>query len=167
MTTGQRIRMLRKERNLTQKQLAERIGVSTSAVGQFETTKEPQRIETLEKIASVLEVPLLYLIGEISKVPADMALDQKLRHVGYSVGFDEENAAMWINYPDGYLEVTQEDLDALNNSANDFLLFQLNQLRGTHASDFRPVYKKAVNRQNRKNGSSVDPNGDGDSDGDD
>lgn len=71
MTTGQRIRMLRKERNLTQKQLAERIGVSTSAVGQFETTKEPQRIETLEKIANALEVPFLYLIGVLDKMPAD------------------------------------------------------------------------------------------------
>ena len=142
MTTGQRIRMLRKERNLTQKQLAELIGVSTSAVGQFETTKEPQRIETLEKIANVLEVPLLYLIGEVSKVPADVALDQKLRHVGYSIGFDENNASIWINYPDGYLEVAQQDLDALNASVNDYLLFQLHQLE-----DFRPLYKKDKDKE--------------------
>ena len=55
MTTGQRIRAVRKEKGLTQQQLAKRLDISASAIGQFETNPNSPKIETLEKIGFLSE----------------------------------------------------------------------------------------------------------------
>lgn len=68
----------------------------------------------------------------------DAALDQKLSHIGYSIGFYEEDSALWINYPDGTLEVTEGELKELNNSADSYLRFKLGELREVHKDRFRP-----------------------------
>lgn len=148
MTTGQRIRAVRKEQGLTQKELGELLGVSASAVGQFETNKKPPKIETLDRIAVALQVPITYLIGEVKQVPADMALDQKLSHIGYSIGYYEEDSIMWINYPDGTLDVSVADLEELNTRANEYLRFLLHELREKHWNDFRTTPQKEVNHGN-------------------
>lgn len=58
--------------------------------------------------------------------------------MGCSIGFYEEDAALWINYPDGTLEVTEEELKALNDSADSFLRFKLAELKESRKADFRP-----------------------------
>lgn len=138
MTTGQRIRSARKERGLTQKALGELLGVTQATVGQYETNPNPPKIETLQKIALQLNVPIAYLIGTVSSYSWDVALDQKLTHIGYSVGYDEDNAALWINYPDGTLEVGDDDLRMLNESVDSYLRFKLSELKAAKSSDFRP-----------------------------
>lgn len=142
MTTGQRIRAIRKERQLTQKALGDLLGISASAVGQFETNINPPKIETLEKIALALQVPISYLIGEVKQVPTDMQLDQKLSHVGYSIAYDDSSgdSYIWINYPDGTLEMSENELESLNSTINAFVLFQLEQLRVSKSKDFRPAH---------------------------
>ncbi len=58
MTIGERLRALRKEAGLTQKELGERLGVSASMIGQYETNLRKPKFETLEKIAAVLNVSI-------------------------------------------------------------------------------------------------------------
>ncbi len=53
---GQRIRMYRKSKKYTLEQLAERLDVSTTFIGQIERATGKPSLETLVKIASVLEV---------------------------------------------------------------------------------------------------------------
>lgn len=53
---GKRIRKLRRQLDLTQEQLAERVGVSTTHVGLVETGKRRASLKTLQKIAKVLKV---------------------------------------------------------------------------------------------------------------
>lgn len=138
MTTGERIRSARKERGLTQKALGELLGVTQATVGQYETNPNPPKIETLQRIADKLEVPLAYLVGSSKPVSWDFALDQKLAHIGYSIGAYEEDGYIWINYPDGTLEVTEKDLETLNNSADSYLKFKLEELKNTRSADFHP-----------------------------
>lgn len=64
MTIGEKIQKARKEREYTQKQLAEKCGVATGTIQQYELGKRQPRIEQLEKIANVLEVPVDYLISD-------------------------------------------------------------------------------------------------------
>ena len=68
MTVGERIRILRKEAGLTQKQLGEKLGVSASMIGQYETNSRKPKLETLKKIASVLNVNISEIVdlGSIS-----------------------------------------------------------------------------------------------------
>lgn len=67
MTIGERLRTLRKEKGLTQKELAERLGVSASMVGQYETNVRSPKMETLKKFANSLNIDISEII-DISNV---------------------------------------------------------------------------------------------------
>jgi len=54
MTVGQNIKRLRKEKGLTQKQLGDKCGLADSAIRRYELGGANPKIETLDKIASVL-----------------------------------------------------------------------------------------------------------------
>ncbi|HVZ67047.1 MAG TPA: helix-turn-helix transcriptional regulator [Patescibacteria group bacterium] len=53
-----RIRRLRKKKELTQEQLAEKVRVSTTHIGLVETGKRRASLKTLQRIASALGVKL-------------------------------------------------------------------------------------------------------------
>lgn len=72
MTIGEQIKTFRKKLGFTQKQLAERCEVAEITIRQYESNKRQPRIEQLQKIASVLEVPIWTLLG-ISKQDALLA----------------------------------------------------------------------------------------------
>lgn len=56
MTTGQIIQTFRKEKGYTQKQLAEKCGMATGTIQQYELNKQEPRQEQLRKIADALGV---------------------------------------------------------------------------------------------------------------
>ena len=56
-------RQLRKERNLSQANLAERLGVSQTAVSQWETDKNHPDINTIKQLADIYSVTTDYLLG--------------------------------------------------------------------------------------------------------
>jgi transcriptional regulator with XRE-family HTH domain len=58
---GERIRAARQERGWTQEQLAEAVGVSRSAVAQWETGRAGQLTGNLSRIAEVLSVGIEHL----------------------------------------------------------------------------------------------------------
>jgi transcriptional regulator with XRE-family HTH domain len=59
---GTRIRAARRDRNLTQDELAEIVGVSRSAVAQWETGRTGQITGNLTRIADALGVNVEYLV---------------------------------------------------------------------------------------------------------
>ncbi len=56
MSVGDNIRRFRKEKGWTQAELAELLHVSQQMIGQFENSKKPPKLDTVEKIASALGV---------------------------------------------------------------------------------------------------------------
>jgi transcriptional regulator with XRE-family HTH domain len=69
---GIRIRDIRRERGWTQDQLANAVGVSRSAVAQWETGRAGQVTTNLTRIAEVLEVGVEYLMyGDDKRAPAE------------------------------------------------------------------------------------------------
>lgn len=60
---GDRIRELRTERGLSQKELADKIGVATNTVSQYESGKSKTSINVLAKLAVVLDTTTDYLLG--------------------------------------------------------------------------------------------------------
>jgi transcriptional regulator with XRE-family HTH domain len=62
MSIGQRIKEAREKRDLTQRQLAEKIGVAASQLCRWERTEEP-RIAAVRRIAKALRVRAADLIG--------------------------------------------------------------------------------------------------------
>ncbi len=60
---GKRLKELRRERGITQKQLAEVLGVSKTTVCQWETMKQEPSIEMLMTLADYFHTSVDYLIG--------------------------------------------------------------------------------------------------------
>jgi len=58
MTVGEKIKQIRKDKGLTQDDLAKKLGISRAAMGQFEKESSHPRIRTLQKIADALDVPV-------------------------------------------------------------------------------------------------------------
>ncbi len=59
---GKRIAKLRKEKELTQQQLAEKVNMSVVAIAYIETGKRWVRLSTLYKIANALDVDISELL---------------------------------------------------------------------------------------------------------
>lgn len=62
-TFGERIRRLRNEKRLTQKQLAEIIGKAQSAIAYWEADKQEPSVSSLKKLCEFFEVSADYLLG--------------------------------------------------------------------------------------------------------
>jgi len=98
MTTGQRIKKIRKEKGLTQKALGELCGIAEPTIRQYESGRLNPKIETVEKIAVALGVLPNALIPnnkwQISQEIADtikkgLAFYGYLENLGYSVEFNK------------------------------------------------------------------------------
>lgn len=58
-----RIRELRKEKNMTLKQVSEKLGIASNTLSQYETNKREPRLKTWQALASFFNVPVSYLQG--------------------------------------------------------------------------------------------------------
>lgn len=68
---GQRLKILRVQNKLTQKQVADRVGLATSAISSYESGFRYPSYDTLVKLASMYHVTCDYLIG----VPYSRTID--------------------------------------------------------------------------------------------
>ena len=80
--TADRIRQLRKQRDISQEELALRAGINTVYYGQIERGKKCPTVDTLYKIAAGLEIPLPDLLR--FDVPP-MALEDTSAYVEYLI----------------------------------------------------------------------------------
>lgn len=60
---GEKLKRLRKEKNLTQLQLAERIGVTKSVISAYESSSRYPSYDILIKLAGIFRVTTDYLLG--------------------------------------------------------------------------------------------------------
>ena len=60
---GEKLKELRKEKGLTQKQLAEQLGNAQSAIYYWETNKQEPNISALKKLCQFFNVSSDYLLG--------------------------------------------------------------------------------------------------------
>ncbi len=60
----ERIRAARKHRGLTQAELAKRLGVTQSLIGQYERGLKRPKIDSLQSLAAALEVTVPWLLGD-------------------------------------------------------------------------------------------------------
>ena len=96
-----KLRELRKEKNITMKKIGEIIGVSESAVSQYENGKRQPDHETLTKLADFFEVSIDYILGRT---------DDRYQKPGEeNIKFDEFTYAMYNESK----ELTEEDKQAL------------------------------------------------------
>jgi len=66
---GQKIREERKKLSLTQEELAEKAGITANFLGHIERGTKKARLDTIEKLASALEIPIGTLFSKVKYVP--------------------------------------------------------------------------------------------------
>lgn len=69
-----RIKELRHEKNLTLRELGEKVGMRNSTLSQYETNKREPTLKTWQKLADFFNVPVDYLLG-ISKDRSTLTID--------------------------------------------------------------------------------------------
>ena len=103
---GNRIRELRKSRNMTMKQLGEVLGVAESTISQYETGKRQADNETLLRLGEFFDVTVGYLLG---------AETEKALTLEGERGISDKNLmfALWGDTD----EMTQDDLEDVKRYA--------------------------------------------------
>lgn len=64
LNIGEQITVLRKQQNLSQDELAKKVGVSRTIIGNYERNANTPSIEVLVKLAKVFNVTVDFLVGE-------------------------------------------------------------------------------------------------------
>lgn len=67
MTTGEKIRKVRGDLGITQKELALRLNVTPQLVSQYESGAKKPKMETIKKIAKALNVSFLILLSDADR----------------------------------------------------------------------------------------------------
>ena len=135
---GDRIRAYRANRRLSQKALAEILGMSPQQLGAYETGVRIPRPETLKVMAEKMNIS----VDELDNLPSpsyntdyysafiiDMIESQLPK--GYSLHAEQENGFLWLQYPDGSVskDLSLEDLREVLIRSMDYMKFELEKLR--------------------------------------
>lgn len=79
--TGDKIKKLRKERGITQAQLADKLGMSQSTIGMIESGQNNGSTETLTNIAKYFKVPIDYLLSTEERLDLAMNVISKVKEL--------------------------------------------------------------------------------------
>lgn len=103
-------RKIREQSGLTQQQMADKLGVSRSAIGMYENGEREPNFETLELIAYTFNVDMNYLLGKkptTEVIPDRYYLDDDARDMAQ---FMYENPEYKVLF-DASRKVKKEDID--------------------------------------------------------
>lgn len=90
---SEKLKKLRKEKGITQNELAKVIGVSTSMIGMYETDARKPSYEVLTKIAQYFRVSTDYLLGKTEYTTIGEKFDSELG--GNKINQIKEEAALY------------------------------------------------------------------------
>ena len=130
MTVGERIKKIRLEKGLTQKQLAEKCGLFDSTIRKYESGRQNPKIGTVEKIANALGVETSELLYEQSELIAQMKRMFDVHDVlnstkaAFNLNVIDSMNNMFNNHP----ELLQEDTQPEEKSINDDTISKLETL---------------------------------------
>lgn len=146
MSIGENIKAMRKAAGLTQRQVAYRLDVTESAVGQFERPDANPQGETLMKLAFVIGCSVQSFFDDdnsTQKETRDVSfpvLEKRARLLGmqivYGTDFQNQESSqfsksdIFIRFSDGFLlPVTKVDLYHLNEGLDFYMLAETQKLR--------------------------------------
>ena len=130
---GNKIKKLRKEKGITQKEMAKLCGIPYSTYSNYENNNREPSSEQLRKIASALSIQAIDLIYEYPI--AFPGLEKKLSEIGYSIRYEidyvnYDDNEIWIVCPDGEkLFLSLEELETLDLEMDMYLKFRIDHMK--------------------------------------
>lgn len=134
MTIGERIRQLRKNRNLTQKELGSLSGIAEPNIRKYEAGKQNPKLDTIEKISAALDVSPADLLGfeywdmKYPNLAAEVSQYEKftdyLESLGYSITVqqeDDERASFNIAGNSIRATLSENEFQRLQDSSSDLI----------------------------------------------
>lgn len=106
-------RKIREQSGLTQQQLADKLGISRSAVGMYEKGEREPNFETLELIADTFNVDMNYLLGKKSTtevIPDGYYLNEETRKIAQEIYDNDELSLLF----DAARDAAPEDLKTIH-----------------------------------------------------
>lgn len=128
---GKNIKKIRKEKGVSQKQLAERLGTSPQNLAQYENGKRTPKIDTLRKIAAALECKVSDIDESIIVIPIpkfkptsedieQAKQNTKARRLADKLASGEDITAEEHQLIADYIEREKEGLPRLRESVKNF-----------------------------------------------
>lgn len=100
MIVGERIKTLRKEKGLTQKQLAEALNLNNTTISHYENDKRMPDLDFLTDLSSYLEVDINRLLGTEYMVKNDNGIQQ--------ISVDELNCILELRKTRNYKRIISD-----------------------------------------------------------
>ena len=101
MTVGEKIRWIRKKKQLTQKELGEKCGINQANIRKYESGRQSPKLDTLQRIADGLQVPVEVLIPSdyefmqnVAGIQAEIDRVQRIHDVNSQLLDDPENQTL-------------------------------------------------------------------------
>jgi len=88
---GSKIMTLRKKFNLSQSELAKKVEVSRTIIGNYERNENAPSVDILLKIAKTFDVSIDYLIGEGSLSTYDKAILKRINDIEHLPNEDKQH----------------------------------------------------------------------------
>lgn len=95
-TFSERFKELRKEKGMSQRELATALHMSNSAVAMYETGKRQPDLEALEQIADFFNVDMDYLLGRKNTTHRIVEIDPN--HIDYSIQISGDERLLLETY---------------------------------------------------------------------
>ncbi|MBQ9384673.1 MAG: helix-turn-helix transcriptional regulator [Ruminiclostridium sp.] len=143
-----KIENLCNQANITITQLCKELNISRSSLSELNAGRTKQlSVAVMRKISEYFNVSVDWLAGSTeprSETAPDMAddmwLERKLNKMGYRIIITEahEEEYIFLEYPDGTLEISPKDLDSIEDNITDYLGFIMYELKKKRAKNFRP-----------------------------
>ena len=106
---GKHLRKLRKERKLSQEELAQRAGCNISFIGSIERGQKTPTLQTIAKIADGLEIHITKLFDLADQRSEEMQLKERLEDRFYAILNESDKATrlLFVEILDGVLKYSR------------------------------------------------------------
>ena len=98
---GMKLKQYRKNNNLTQEELAAKLGTTKQSISRYESDQRSPKITKVGEIAKLLNLPLSYFLDDEES--------------------EQEDIPVALSAPDGYDKLTDEQRDLIQSLVNQYV----------------------------------------------
>nr|DAP99986.1 MAG TPA: Helix-turn-helix XRE-family like protein [Caudoviricetes sp.] len=144
MKPYENVKKIRNQLGLSQRKVAEQLGITQQGYNLIENGKRKLDVDTIIKLSNIFNINPISIINgeeydENNIFAAADELTNKLKRISHPLIIKEDSNYIehyYIGFKDGYLEIDEKQVVELNKRTDDFLRFQLEQLKAENKDNF-------------------------------